>query len=524
MHVKLLLIIFGAGIAVRFLFFPGNVYFGFDQARDAFAAKEIAQGNLKLVGPTTSYPGLSHGVVYYYLITPIYLLGQGDPLALSVFLRVLNGLGIFLIFYLGLTIFSAKKEIKVPTALVAAILFAFSFEQNQFSVYMGNPALSQLSVMAVFLGLALVIFKQKGWGLILSAVALGLSIQFEFALIYLAVPLILIFLFYLRSFLKVKITNFFLASILFVASISSFILVELKYNYPTINALFNLRGYNPDKSIFVSLGSYFDSLQTLVKLNLTGEIFPPLVVLLILAGGLAYLLFVDKSFNKELKFLSVYFFSLIFAYLIGGGRSSGEQLYYTNAGIAPALTIFVSFLAVLLFRKIHLTTSFLIIGIVIANLLMIFKYSPHGTITAINVQQGMLLSDEKKVIDLVYQDAKGEKFAAKGLTMPLYINTTWSYLYEWYGQKKYGYLPVWGDKNAIGYPGNLIVEDRQHSLPTLRYLVAEPPFGIREIDINDYFRVEGYFTSIEWEKRVGAFRVQKRNPLDSYDKLLIHDA
>src|SRR5688500_8470171 len=118
-----LLSIFILAVAVRFLYFPGNIYFGFDQARDAFISLEILQGKIKSVGLTTSIPVLSHGALFYYIFAPIYLISQSDPTGLSIFLRIYNALGIFLIFFIGRNLFSRW------VGFASAVLFAFSYEQ-----------------------------------------------------------------------------------------------------------------------------------------------------------------------------------------------------------------------------------------------------------------------------------------------------------------------------------------------------------------------------------------------------------
>lgn len=75
----LLGIIFLLAVIIRFLYFPNNIYFAFDQARDAFVVQELLQGNLRLVGPTTLIEGLFHGALYYYIFAPFYFFGGGNP-------------------------------------------------------------------------------------------------------------------------------------------------------------------------------------------------------------------------------------------------------------------------------------------------------------------------------------------------------------------------------------------------------------------------------------------------------------
>ena len=102
----MILPIFLLALVVRFLYFPLDIYFGYDQARDAFAASEILKGDLKIIGPTTSFEGLNHGVLYYYLFSPFYFIGGGDPTYVAAFLRILNASSIILIFLLAKSLFN----------------------------------------------------------------------------------------------------------------------------------------------------------------------------------------------------------------------------------------------------------------------------------------------------------------------------------------------------------------------------------------------------------------------------------
>src|SRR3989344_2813796 len=73
--------------------------FGYDQARDAYHAKEILLGDLKVLGPPASTPGLYHGVFYYYLLAPAYLLGNGSPVIAAGWIALLNSLTGFVGFF-----------------------------------------------------------------------------------------------------------------------------------------------------------------------------------------------------------------------------------------------------------------------------------------------------------------------------------------------------------------------------------------------------------------------------------------
>lgn len=499
--------IFIIGLVIRFLYFPSNIYFGFDQARDAFAAKEILGGDLKLIGPPTSFEGLHHGVLYYYILAPLYGLGQKSPELVAMALRIFNALGVFLIFWVGKTIFDRK------IGIWAALLYAISFEQSQFSIYMGNPSLASLSVTLFYLGLSLLIFDRKAYGLPIALLGLGMSIQFQFALTYLFLPLFLIAIIFHKSFLKIPLKTWLFSIGLFLFSLSTFAVAELKYNFMTLHGLLSLSQFNPDKNIFNMLNTYFFTTNRMIMYNLTGNFDIRWAVAVLLLVFLFWFAKQDKM-KRKIVFLAVWFFSIFVTFVINGGVSNPDRdvpLYYPNVGVSISLLIFASLLLERIFSKYHFLAVLILLTIFFANLNLITNLNPKGTISEIDVQQGMLLGDEKRVLDYLYGNAGDKPFAVKAVTMPFYINTTWSYLFEWYGQKTYGYLPIWNGKNALGFPGNLKVENAQDKAPPLRYLIIEPVRGIPTYLIDDYLREESYFTDIDKEVKIGRFQVQVRH-------------
>ena len=81
----ILIVILLFALSIRFLYFPDNIYFGYDQARDAFVVQELLEGNLRLVGPTTLIDGLFHGPLYYYIFAPFHFLSGGNPEIINAF-------------------------------------------------------------------------------------------------------------------------------------------------------------------------------------------------------------------------------------------------------------------------------------------------------------------------------------------------------------------------------------------------------------------------------------------------------
>lgn len=496
----MLILIFLLALVLRFLYFPDNIYFGYDQARDAYQALSIFQGDLKIVGPSTTFEGLNHGVLHWYILAPFYGLFKNPEFAASAF-RVFNALGVFLIFYLGKILFDKK------VGLLSALLFAISFEQSQFAIYIGNPTLGSLSVPLMYLGLAMVIFKNIKWGLPLAFLGLGFSIQFQFALFYLIVPFILILIFYKKYFLNLPIKIWGLSVLALFFSLSTFILADLKYQFRTIHALLNMITQVSDKNFNNIFSTYFFETSQIITYNLTGNLVINNLVGLILLGTLIFYL-IKKESREKLKFLKLWFFSLFLIFYMGGGTHEPWRnipLYYPNVGVSVALLLFVAFLI----SRIRFGILIILV-IFLVNLQLIQSLNLKGSMAEINAQQEMLLSDEKKVLDYMYQDSNREPFAVKAVTMPFDINTTWSYLFEYYGKEKYGYLPVWSGKTAQGYPGSLKVQEAQEGLPNKRYVIIEPLRGVPTHLVDDFMRIENYFTNINQEKKIGEFIIQKR--------------
>lgn len=506
-----LFFIFFIAIFLRFLFFPSNVYFGFDQARDAYSSLEILHGHLKLVGPPTSISGLFHGPLFYYIWAPFYGLFKGDPVGIAAFLRVANAFGVLIVFFIGWSLFNKY------VGLISAFLFAISFEQTQYSLDFGNPSLSVLTVMLIYLGLSLLVFKRKGYGLVLATVGLGLSIQFEFGLIYLFAPFLLILLL-LKEDLRRLDKKYWLYSVAaFLITTATFFISAAKFHlniFATSVLSFGILATTSGKSFGIPFNTYY-ILRSLVHDNLFSD--DKLITLSLLGLCLSTLVSLfNKKINKKMCFILIWLFAGAIPYL---HNNSFTPIYFYKAGAGVGLLIITAYFIYLLWmnkKRFYLSSLLgigLIFGIVYSNLSLITFLNPKGPIPEIDVQTGMLLSDEKKIVNYIYQSSKGEPFSVNGITMPLYINTTWSYLFSWYGEKSYGRKPIWGGKVAYGYPNDLISSNTRSSLPRLQFLIREPTRGVQQYLIDDFLREENYFTKVVKTEKIGLFTIEEREKI-----------
>lgn len=500
-----LLLIFILALIFRFLYFPDNVNFAYDQARDSFAALEILKGNFKVIGPpTTASDKIFHGALFYYIWAPVYFLSNHNPEAVAAVMKVVNALGVFLVFIIGKKIFNSP--IGGQVGLVSALLYAVSFEQTQYSLFLGHPSFGVIAVLIFYLGLTLWIFAKQRFGFIITLLGFGLALQFEDANILLLLPFITILIIFKNAFKILDVKTLFLGALAFLGSVLTFILVEIKYNFRTTLAVVDIiRSMSGASKL--NLENYLETILRFVGDNVFfyGSL-PTLIAIVLLFLWLGLLIKSDQK--KVLAFLGIWFFGGLVASLI----NSSFSYYYTPAATV-SLLIFVAFLLskILNYKKM-ISVTFLML-IVMSNIYQIVSENYKGPNSDIVIQPGMVLSSQKQLIEYVYKKSDKAPFSVSAITVPLNVNTTWSYLFEWYGQQKYGYLPVWGSESASGFYGNLRVETVRSNLPTKRFLIIEPPVGIEKYLIDDFIKNEDYFSKIIEEKQFGTITVQAREQI-----------
>lgn len=504
-NTKLLIIsILLLGLLIRFLYFPDNIQFAYDQARDAFISLGIMEGDFKLVGPPSTFnAGINHGPLFYYIAGPIYEISQKDPTGISAFLRIYNLLGIILVFYIGKILFNKS------TGLIASFLFAISFEQSQYAIFMSHPTMAVITVLLFYLGFALTFFKSSSWGLIISAFSLGLSIHFHIGLLFLA-PLFLLFPVILRYKLsKQNLKSTLLAILTLILTLSPFILAEIKYNFPLLTGLLSLKdqSYSQSINILPRIQNAIFIIERFIADNIFNFSESFLFLGLLLLIGVFYLILKSKDFKKSGIFLLVWFIWGLVIYLY-----IPKDTYYYSIGTSVSILLLFSFLLSKMFKKSLFLGLVLLFIISISNFNLIRNYNPLGPINAITSQDGMLLEQEKQIIDLTYQKADSKPFAVNALTVPYRVNTTWSYLYSWYGQKKYGYLPIWGGDHPNGYASTLVVNNSRSTLPEKRFLIVESTQGLEKKLIEDFLLEESYFTNIIDTLHVGKFTLYIQEP------------
>lgn len=491
---RVLMLIFLVGLILKLINFWDYQIFSYDQARDAQRMAEIIGGHIKIVGPETDIRGLFNGPLFYYLLAPVYLISKFNPNVVGLFMVLVNLSGVFILYYLCVVLFKNRN-----IGLISAFFWAISYEQANFARYISNASFMPICALLFFLGLAMYFVKQNKWGIYISVIGLGTAIHFNVYLAYLVILYPILYLVYKPKIFKKEIL---LGLLGFTFILSPFVLAELKWNFMATKALLTYF-FNHSKeggsSFLTNLNSY--------PARITGALyygffsFNRLLSIFLLGGAIAYLIKVFK-YRKSLLFLLIWFFSTLPLFFFKSGVLTTEVI---NTSIFGAITIiFACVVYELLKTKVWILGILIFVIVVISNLSLFISYGfkPYN----IFALQTLLLKDEKMAIDYTYKTSNG-KFSVCALTNPLTINTLWSFLYKYYGEDKFKYLPNWSGKKQDIHVSYLPY-DQEHL--STRYLIIEPLGGIPEFTKWATIYEEDKVSILVEQKNFGDIIVQKR--------------
>lgn len=475
------------GFTLRIINLHDNFFFGYDQARDMQRIYDIIYSHdLKMVGPETDIPGVFNGPLLYYLLLPAYLLSHFDPNAGVILLVLINLLGAVLVYLAGKTLFNPK------VALLAGFFWAISYLQVNYGRYLSNTGLMPVFTLLFFYGLALYVVRKKTIGLMISVIGLALSIHVAFYFIYLG----LFYLIYFRP-LKPKVlaTNILVGGLLLLP----FIVAELKFRFLGMRSLFEyFLGQTKPAMVSAQLSHYVQNLSASIYNSFFSlNLFLAFFIFVLLA-----LYVYQKKKSQEVSFLFVWLFSTLPLFAFQSGVVNGASIHSSMLG---ALTLLVSLAIYFLYKeKRYLFAVGLFLMIIVSNL---FLFAKENFISGrIFAYQYMFYGQEKDLIDYTYREAKGKPFSICALTNPLFINTLWSALYKFYGEKTYRYLPFWSGQEQYQNKTFLPYDKKQE----IRYLILEPPTGIQPVAVKATIYLEDQVSTVYEVKKFGNLEVQKR--------------
>lgn len=486
------------GLILRFWGGLSTVLFTYDQSRDAFIALGITHGDLKVVGPASDIPGLFHGPLYYYFIAPFYALGGGDPRVTVVWMIITN-----LLTSIPLYILAQKLFKNTAIAMLTVLLFMVSYEAVSYARWLSNPALALPAMALFYLGLWMVITREKlGW--ILLGVGLGLSIQSEIFLVYLfAVSLVALVLFRIKPFAYRYIGRGVLALVILL---TSFALAEIKFHFQGVKGLLGFfTGQSQEAGTFVDhLNNYTNRFTQLWQLNL----FPlssnvALLLALLCVGFAIYKIGTTQDQRKPLLFVLLLLFSHLIIFLV-----SGVNAVFINVGVGFSVLLLTAFVLQNLTAQLKYGALLLLAVIIVGNVVAITRDNEKGSVL-FQVQKNMRLSDEIALVKETYTQANGKPFGVTAITNPLFVPTTWAHMYNWYASENNLAVPFYRGNAASAYAGDTVFP-RSDALRDVEFVIQEPQPSIPDGWIKTILAEEamrGPFTS---KKEFGTFTLYTR--------------
>jgi len=454
--------------ALRLLWLRENLFFGFEQGRDFLKLSEIVSGDPVFIGPKTDIDGVFHGALSYYILVPPFIIFGGNPYLVLISLIFVHVLSAYFLFEF------VKKSANKNLAYITVFLYAISYSSIVYSRWLSNPNLVPALVILILYFLQKA--EKNNNNLIFVALFWSVIVHLQVVAALILVLPIAYFVF-VKKLLTTR--NLVLSAITVLLLLSSYIL----FNFKNDNILFNgVRNYitSGTKTTEPKLDEFYN--------ETVDNFFPE-------DRELAYLLFWfvliinlwDSRKNQHSRFSLVLYFSAPLLFLILKVTPL-RHLFMLNS-------LFVSLLVgraiFVLFKNKQLALASLVLVLFsFGNISAIVKRLPGSNRNFIYHAQSTYLYDELKILDYIYKEADGQKFSYDYYTVPYWQPQAWQYLFMWYGNRKYEYIPETNRTNVY-------------------FVVFEPDETQPEFQKNWYRSLNEVSTMLS-ESKSGKLKVEKR--------------
>lgn len=282
-----------------------DIGFNTDLARDFLLLQDVQSSHkIPLIGPRSGgISGVFHGPLWLYVNLPVFLLSNGNPVAVGWFWVFLNILMIFVCYIVG------KKISGEWTGLLSALLM--SSISIPWTSTLFNPFGAVLLSPVFLYFFAKYVNKYTYRNLLISLFVLGLMFQFQVAF---AGPILFLTIVCLVPLLAKKgklkhLSAFFILLFTF----STYILFELRHQFLQVKAILAYVSGNGSK---VEAFKLFDFLKNRLDGFINGLVpiqYPSIAVTLILLGLFTYFIYKlitnKKSRTDKFLVLFIYFYT-----------------------------------------------------------------------------------------------------------------------------------------------------------------------------------------------------------------------
>lgn len=406
--------------------------FYYDQGRDALVIWDfVYNGKFFLIGPTTGIEGIFRGPWYYWLITPFYWLGRGNPVWPTVFLSFTTIIAVYLLYVL--TLKSGGKW----AGITALIIGSFSFSFVNSSHWLSNPTPMYL-VSMVFVWSLFRILDGKLLFWIVALFTAGMAMQFGSAAEVFYLPFLLVFALINKKLIPgIKIIT---ASVfVFLFAFIPQIIFNIRHNGVLAEAVnrFLFENESFKLSFWQILGGrlnfYIQTFSELISPNTA--IFFYIILPLAFAG----MYFSGLKYWREGKRSTILLLLLtvLLGMLFFQGNQGNVYAYYFT-GYYFVFVIFISLILGKLAMSVKgkLVLVLFLLFFLLVNSVYIYRYLKQDP----NASKDIVLGNQLSVIDWIYKDAQGKEFNLDVYVPPV-IPYAYQYLFLWQSTTKYGYQP-----------------------------------------------------------------------------------
>lgn len=436
-EIALLLLIILLGVALRSVeVLNKNFLFGIDQGRDYLAVEKIVrEGKLTLIGPEigagfASLNGVFHGPYYFYSLILPFLIWNGDPYGGLVLMFLFGVSSLFLFFFIANKIFGFKA------AMIATFLFGLSPPITSQSRFMWNSHPSTFFVLLAFWFTYKMIKNPKKYFFLATFFA-GMIYGFELAI---SIPLVISQFLFAILVLKIKNIRLYLLGVFGVLIAHfPFFLFDLRHNFMQMRSIFGSlfssltkQGSVDSANLFADhLVNFWHNFRNTFVLS---WIFPLLLLVLML-----YILHEVKRGKILLPKAPFIGFLLIMPVV------SFIVFLFLKTAVWDFYLIQLHLVYILLFSyfTVHIKTPkirILFIALLVFMIPGLFKEFRRVYVDYHDFGGTAKIKGKIEAIDYLYQEAAGKKFNVLVFTPPVY-DYAYQYLFNWYGAKKYGFVP-----------------------------------------------------------------------------------
>lgn len=428
----LLAVLIGVAVFLRVYRVDQLLWFFYDQGRDALIIWDfIKTGKPFLIGPTTGLEGIFRGPFYYYLISPAYFIGRGDPATAAAFLGVLNSIGLIIVFAL------AAKTSRFA-GLIAVFLGAVSFNWIRNDRWLSNP--SPISFFGPLTLLFLYLSAKNSKYFIWVGLLLGLNFQMETSGTMFTILAVAIWVIYQKIYRDVK--SLLISIGLFLATFIPQVLFDLRHNFLITRSFYQFlqTGNGSGSSFGIPTAYQFEQRLKAIYEALIDKFDPnPSILGVILLIFILIIILVSKKLRSSLltKLILVWILVPIFLAFFYRGNFERFYSYYFNS-LIPALFILIGLCLATVWKNIigKVITIMFLSWFLMTQLNFLPNYLKDGLV-GFNT---LALGNQARAIDWVYKDA-GDKQFNIDVYVPPVVPYAYNYLFKYLSDTHYHRLP-----------------------------------------------------------------------------------